>query len=41
MTSLPYLDQMTSEQLRALAAQLMSKIETQDGKIYRNKTIIE
>lgn len=40
-TSLPDLDQMTSEQLRALAAQLMSKIETQDRKIHRNETIIE
>ena len=32
---------MTSEQLRALAAQLMSKIETQDRKIHRNETIIK
>ncbi|MDB1112235.1 IS66 family transposase [Pseudomonas extremaustralis] len=41
MTSLPDLDQMTPEQLRALAAQLMSKIETQDRKIHRDETIIE
>ena len=41
MTSLPDLDQMTSEQLRALAAQLMSKIDTQDRKIHRDETIIE
>ncbi|WP_339478256.1 IS66 family transposase [Pseudomonas sp. RL_5y_Pfl2_69] len=41
MTSLPDLDQMTPEQLRALAAQLMSKIDTQDRKIHRDETIIE
>ncbi|KFE58054.1 IS66 family transposase [Pseudomonas syringae] len=41
MTALPDLDQMTPEQLRALAAQLMSKIETQDRKIHRDETIIE
>jgi mono/diheme cytochrome c family protein len=32
MTSLPDLDQMTPEQLRALAAQLMSKVDTQSRK---------
>ncbi|MDQ0669322.1 transposase [Pseudomonas sp. W2I6] len=32
---------MTPEQLRALAAQLMSKIDTQDRKIHRDETIIE
>ncbi|RMR63112.1 putative transposase, partial [Pseudomonas cichorii] len=41
MTSLPDLDPMTPEQLRALAAQLMSKIDTQDRKIHRDETIIE
>lgn len=41
MTSLPDLDQMTPEQLRALAAQLMSKIDTQDRKIHRDEAIIE
>lgn len=41
MTSLPDLDQMTPEQLRALAAQLISKIDTQDRKIHRDETIIE
>ncbi|MGF6401590.1 septal ring factor EnvC (AmiA/AmiB activator) [Pseudomonas frederiksbergensis] len=33
MTSLPYLDQLTPEQLRALAAQLMQRVENLDQKI--------
>ena len=41
MTSLPDLDKMTSEQLRTLAAQLMSKVDTQSRKIHRDETIIE
>jgi hypothetical protein len=41
MTSLPDLDQMTPEQLRTLAAQLMSKEDTQSRKIHRDETIIE
>ncbi|MEB0107901.1 IS66 family transposase [Pseudomonas sp. MH9.3] len=41
MTSLPDLDQMTPEQLRTLAAQLMSKVDTQSRKIHRDETIIE
>ena len=41
MTSLPNLDQMTPDQLRALAAQLMSKVDTLGRKIHRDQTIIE
>ena len=41
MTSLPNLDQMTHDQLRALAAQLMSKVDTMGRKIHRDQTIIE
>ena len=41
MTSLPDLDQMTPEQLRTLAAQLMSKVDTMGRKIHRDETIIE
>jgi len=41
MTSLPDLDQMTHEQLRTLAAQLMAKVDTQSRKIHRDETIIE
>jgi transposase len=41
MTSLPNLDQMTTHQLRALAAQLMSKVDTMGRKIHRDQTIIE
>ncbi|MCD5988486.1 IS66 family transposase [Pseudomonas sp. CDFA 553] len=41
MTSLPDLDQMPPEQLRALAAQLMSKVDTMGRKIHRDETIIE
>jgi transposase len=41
MTSLPNLDQMTSDQLRTLAAQLMSRVDTLGRKIHRDQTIIE
>lgn len=41
MTSLPNLDQMTPDQLRALAAQLLSKVDTMGRKIHRDETIIE
>ncbi len=41
MTSSPNLDQMTPEQLRALAAQLLSKVDTVGRKINRDETIIE
>jgi transposase len=41
MTSLPNLDQMTPDQLRTLAAQLLSKVDTMGRKIHRDETIIE
>ncbi|SHN21177.1 Transposase C of IS166 homeodomain-containing protein [Pseudomonas asturiensis] len=41
MTSLPNLDQMTPDQLRALAAQLLSQIDTMGRKSHRDDTIIE
>ncbi|MBD1590358.1 IS66 family transposase zinc-finger binding domain-containing protein, partial [Pseudomonas typographi] len=41
MTSSPNLDQMTPDQLRALAAQLLSKVDTMGRKIHRDETIIE
>ncbi|GFM81925.1 hypothetical protein PSCICN_26170 [Pseudomonas cichorii] len=41
MTSVPDLDQMTPEQPRTLAAQLMSKVDTMGRKIHRDETIIE
>lgn len=41
MNPLPDLDQMTPEQLRTLAGQLMSKVDTQSRKIHRDETIIE
>ncbi|MFC6298130.1 IS66 family transposase [Pseudomonas sp. CCM 7893] len=48
MTSLPNLDQLNPEQLRALAAQLMQRVEsldqtveTMDKKIHRDQTVIE
>lgn len=41
MTSLLDLDQMPPEQLRTLAAQLISKVDTQSRKIHRDETIIE
>ena len=33
MTSLPNLDQLNTEQLRALAAQLMQRVESLDQKV--------
>ena len=41
MTSLPDLDQMTPDQMRALTAQLMSKVDTMGRKIHCDQTIIE
>ncbi len=41
MSSSPNLDQMTPDQLRALAAQLLSKVDTMGRKIHRDETIIE
>ena len=41
MTSSPNLDQMTPEQLRALAAQLLSKVDTMGRESRRDKTVIE
>jgi len=41
MTSSPNLDQMTPDQLRTLAAQLLSKVDTMGRKIHRDETIIE
>ncbi|PIB49331.1 hypothetical protein AOA60_28570 [Pseudomonas sp. 2822-17] len=41
MISLPDLDQMPPEQLRSLAAQLISKVNTMDRKIHRDEAIIE
>src|SRR5450830_484568 len=41
MTSSPNLDQMSPDQLRALAAQLLSQVETMSKKINRDKTVME
>jgi ABC-type phosphate transport system auxiliary subunit len=41
MTSSPNLDQMSPEQLRALAAQLLSQVDTMGKKINRDQTVIE
>ncbi len=41
MTSSPNLDQMSPDQLRALAAQLLSQVDTMGKKIYRHQTLIE
>ena len=41
MTSLPNLDQMSPDQLRALAAQLLSQVDTMGKKINRDQTVIE
>jgi len=41
MISLPNLDQMPPDQLRALAAQLMSQVDTMGRKTHRDQTIIE
>ena len=41
MTSSPNLDQLTPEQLRALAAQLLTQVDAMGKKIHRDQTIIE
>ncbi|MGY2184465.1 transposase domain-containing protein, partial [Pseudomonas agarici] len=41
MTSSPNLDQMTPDQLRAFATQLLSQVETMGKKINRDQTVIE
>ncbi|UVJ41918.1 IS66 family transposase [Pseudomonas sp. LS1212] len=41
MTSLSNLDQLNPDQLRALAAQLMQRVETMDKQIHRHQTVIE
>ena len=41
MTSLPDLDQMPPDQLRALATQLLSKVDTMGRESRRDKTVIE
>ncbi|ATV18154.1 IS66 family transposase [Pseudomonas avellanae] len=41
MTSLPTLDHLSPDQLRALAAQLMSQVDTMGKKIHHDQAIIE
>ncbi|WP_165679005.1 IS66 family transposase [Metapseudomonas otitidis] len=41
MTSSPNLDQLTPDQLRALAAQLLTQVDAMGKKIHRDQTIIE
>ena len=41
MNSSPNLDQLTPEQLRALAAQLLTQVDAMGKKIHRDQTIIE
>ena len=41
MNSSPNLDQLTPDQLRALASQLLSKVDPMGKKIHRDQTIIE
>jgi hypothetical protein len=41
MISSSNLDQMSSDQLRALAAQLLSQVDTMGKKINRDQTVIE
>ncbi|KXG14935.1 Transposase IS66 family protein [Pseudomonas aeruginosa] len=41
MTSSPNLDQLTPDQLRALAAQLLTQVDTMGKKIHRDQTVIE
>ena len=41
MTSLPNIDQMPPDQLRAFAAQLLSQVDTMGKKIHRDQTVIE
>jgi hypothetical protein len=40
MTSLPNIDQMPPDQLRAFAAQLLSQVDTMGKKIHRDQTVI-
>ncbi|WRQ74602.1 hypothetical protein VQY67_21460 [Pseudomonas saxonica] len=40
MTSLPDLDQVTAEQLSTLAAQLMSKVDTQSRKLESSECLL-
>ncbi len=41
MTSSPNLDQLTPDQLRALAAQLLTQVDTMGKKIHRDQTVIQ
>ena len=41
MTSSPNLDQLTPDQLRALAAQLLTQVDAMGKKIHRDQTVIE
>ena len=41
MISSPDIDQMSSEQLREFAAQLLSQVDTMGKKIHRDQTVIE
>ncbi|MCY1523244.1 Transposase C of IS166 homeodomain protein [compost metagenome] len=41
MTSSPNLDQLTPDQLRALAAQLLTQVDVMGKKIHRDQTVIE
>ena len=41
MNSSPNLDQLTAEQLRTLAAQLLTQVDVMGKKIHRDQTIIE
>ncbi|MBD3873695.1 hypothetical protein IEG05_00400 [Pseudomonas kunmingensis] len=41
MTSVPNLNELTPEQLRALAAQLLSQVDTMGKKILRDEVVIE
>ena len=41
MNSSPNLDQLTAEQLRALAAQLLTQVDAMGKKIHRDQTVIE
>ena len=41
MTCAPNLNELTPEQLRALAAQLLSQVDTMGKKIHRDQAVIE
>ena len=41
MTSAPNLDQLTPDQLRTLAAQLLTQVDVMGKRIYRDQTVIE